>query len=355
MNDVCTGCGEPNPPGTQFCLFCGIYLGWDERDADAPPAARTGTGPARPAGEPPPTDTTAPIPQRDATIPMERATAPAPAPAPPAQVATAAAVPTGRVCPSCGHENEPERRFCGHCGQVMATGAPARAAEPRRRGWWQRVMRSDSRVARRAYRRSLPPLYRWRRVGVTALVGVLVVGGFAVVGRDPVGWTMDRWYDVTNRLDPVGDVTAQALPESSVIGDHGPNGLLDLDPATAWVTGWTPTQDPPRCGEGRGGRVVLAFPETRVRELHVLTGVTDASDRPLQHIPTRLDVQLPDGSCRTVTLERGPEVQEVAFDTGETVSRLTVSIGQTHTADDERVQDVAGLTQLTLLARPARD
>src|SRR5699024_7697642 len=42
VNDVCTGCGEPNPPGTQFCLFCGIYLGWEERDGGRPggPAPR---------------------------------------------------------------------------------------------------------------------------------------------------------------------------------------------------------------------------------------------------------------------------------------------------------------------------
>ena len=353
MNDVCTGCGEPNPPGTQFCLFCGIYLGWNEREADARPAARSDTGQAPPA---PSADATAPIPQRDDTIPLGVAATPAPhaAPPPPAPVATAPAVPTGRGCPNCGHDNEPERRFCGHCGQVLATGAPARGTEAKRQGWWQRLLRSDTRLARRDYRRSLPPLYRWRRVGVTALIAGGLVGGFAAVGSNPIGWATDRWYDVTNRLDPVRDVSAQALPENSVIGDHGPNGLLDLDQATAWVTGWTPPEGRPACGDGRGGRVVLAFPETRVRELHVLTGVTDASDRPLQHIPTQLDVQLPDGSCRTVALDHGPEVQEVAFDTGEPVSRLTISIGQTFTGDDARVQDVAGLTQLTLLARPSR-
>nr|WP_281497225.1 zinc ribbon domain-containing protein [Ornithinimicrobium sp. F0845] len=285
-------------------------------------------------------------------MPLAVTRAPETAATPPAPVATAPAVTSGRACPNCGHENGPDRRFCGHCGQVLATGAPARGPEPRRRGWWSRLLRSDTRLARRAYRRSLPPLYRWRRVGVTALIAAVVLGGFAVVGSDPVGWTMDRWYDVTNRLDPVRDVGAQALPEDSVIGDNDPNGLLDADPTTAWVTGWTPPEGRPSCGDGRGGRVVLTFPETRVRELHVITGVTDPSDRPLQHIPTQLHVQLPDGTCRTVDLTRAPELQEVPFDTERAVGRLTISIGETYTGDDERIQDVAGLSQLTLLARP---
>ncbi|MGB5951162.1 MAG: hypothetical protein WBG57_01470, partial [Ornithinimicrobium sp.] len=37
----CEACGEPNPAGTQFCLFCGEYLGWTEATAsteDPPPS-----------------------------------------------------------------------------------------------------------------------------------------------------------------------------------------------------------------------------------------------------------------------------------------------------------------------------
>lgn len=357
MNDVCTGCGEPNPPGTQFCLFCGIYLGWDEGAAEVAPAAGpeprselgTDTGPI-------PVDATAPLPQVAAAASAGLAAQPnhPSAAGPAAPAATAPTVPAGPVCPSCGRGVDPQRRFCGHCGQVLATGAPAGRPEPKRRGWWQRLLRSDTRLARKAYRRSLPPLVRWRRVGVSALVAALLFGGLAAVGRDPFGWGIDRWYDVTNRLDPVRDVRAEALPEDSVVGENAPVGLLDLDPATAWVTGWTPPEGRPACGESRGGRVVLTFPATRVRELRVITGVTDASERPLQHIPTQLHIQAPDGSCQIVTLTHAPDVQQVAFDTGEPVGRLTISIGETHTGEDERVRDVAGLSQVTLLARPSR-
>ena len=367
MNDVCTGCGEPNPPGTQFCLFCGIYLGWDESEAgpEAAPAAGPEIPPDLGADStadtgPLPVDRTAPLPKVTAAPagladrPGARSAAPPRAPVAAAPVAAADVAAAGRACPNCGREADPHRRFCGHCGQVLATGAPARRPEAQRRGWWQRLLRSDTRLARRDYRRSLPPLYRWRRVGVTALIAALVVGGFAVVGHNPIGWATDRWYDVTNRLDPVRDVSVQALPEASVVGDNSPNGLLDVDPMSAWVTGWTPPEGRPACGESRGGRVVLSFPATRVRELRVITGVTDPSERPLQHIPTQLHIQVPDGSCQIVQLTRSPDVQEVSFDTGEPVGRLTISIGEAESGDDERVQDVAGLAQLTLLARPSR-
>lgn len=356
MNDVCTGCGEPNPPGTQFCLFCGIYLGWEDR-SDDPGGRQPAHEPAAPRDE----DITAPLSDPTAPLPLTPAAVQARGRAEPATGTSAVAahapleapaVTSGQACPSCGRPTAPGRRFCGHCGQVLGTGAPVVTAQPRRRGWWQRLLRSDTRRARKDYRRSLPPLYRWRRVGVTALLAVLVVGGLAVIGRDPVGWTVARWYDLTNRLEPVADVRAEATPPESVVRENAPQGLLDLDAATAWVTGWTPPEQPAGCGEGRGGRVVLTFPEARVRELRVITGVTNESDRPLQHIPTQLDVMLPDGTCRFVPLGRSPELQEVAFDTGVPVGRLTVSIGEAHTADDERVQDVAGLTQLTLMARP---
>lgn len=374
MNDICTSCGEPNPPGTQFCLFCGVYLGWAEPARETETGEDPGSGAAlEPGGPPAASDITGPVPMADQTLVLPPAsggapagaalagTAPAGTPAAPTgpngiptTTPPAAPVSQGPTCPACGRAIDPTRRFCGHCGQVLATGQPARNAPSRGRNWWQRLLRSDSRLARRSYRKSLPPLVRWRRAGVTVVVAALLVGGFTMIGRDPIGWAVDRWYDVTNRLDPVTSVSATALPEDSVIGENSPNGLLDADAGTAWVTGWTPPEGRPACGESRGGRVVLSFPATRVREMQVITGVSDPSQRPLQHIPTQLHVVLPDGSCRSITLDRSAELQQVAFDTGEPVTQLTVSVGEAYTSDDERVQDVAALTQLTLLARPSR-
>lgn len=375
MNDVCTGCGEPNPPGTQFCLFCGIYLGWDEREAEGgeptgpllappntPPPEGTADdpGPAATAASAAATGSASPT----ATVPLAAAPVPVTGSAPPA-VAPGSAEPTSpaatspvatsaHMCAGCGRDNDPGRRFCGHCGQVLAYGAPVRTPTRRRRRWWQRLLRSDSRIARRAYRRSLPPLYRWRRVGLGALLALLIGGGFAVIGRDPVGWGVDRWYDLTNRLEPVRDIAVRAEPEDAVIGDNGAAGLVDADPGSAWVTAWEPSDEAVACGAAPGGRVVLTFSETRVRGLRVITGVTDLSERPLQLIPSQLHVVLPDGTCRSVPLDRSTELQTVAFDSEVPVARLTISIGETVRSDDERVQDVAGLSELSLVARPSR-
>lgn len=367
MTDVCTGCGEPNPPGTQFCLFCGIYLGWEDQDggrsaepaATAPAAATVGDEADRPAGadQTPATgiDQTPDQASTQAMAPAAAGGAAAPAATSAHAVTGAPVAPPAGACPSCGRENDPTRRFCGRCGAVLATGAPVRAPLPRRPSWWQRLLRSDTRHARRAYRRSLPALYRWRRVAVAALLALLAGGAFALVGRDPVSFAVDRWYDLTNRLEPVQVVSARAEPETSVIGDSTAQHVLDADPLTAWVTGWTPPAEPAACGAAPGGRLTLTFPATRVRELQVITGVTNPSERLLQHVPTQLHVLLPDSTCQTVSLGRQAEVQTVPFDTGEPVTRLTFSIGAVHTADDERVQDVAGLSQLTPVARPARD
>lgn len=359
MNDVCTGCGEPNPPGTQFCLFCGIYLGWEERDGGRPggPAPRgsaadgTDQGWTGAAG---PEDTQDL--QRDRTLDLSPvlagAAVPSSTPAPAA--ATAAAAPPVGTCPSCGRGNDPSRRFCGHCGVVLTAGAPVRAPAPPRRTWWQRLLRSDTRLARQAYRRSLPALYRWRRVAIAGLLAVVVGGGLAVAGRDPVGFAVDRWWDLTDRLEPVQDVFARAEPEMSVVGDNVAEHVLDTDRLTAWVTGWTPTEEVAECGDARGGRLTLTFPATRVRELRVVTGVTNPSERLLQHVPARLDVVLPDGTCRPLTLGTQDQEQMLELDTGEQVTQLTISIGEVRTAD-ERARDVAGLSQLTLMARPVRD
>ena len=29
---ICGDCGETNKPGTEFCMFCGAYLGWQEQE-----------------------------------------------------------------------------------------------------------------------------------------------------------------------------------------------------------------------------------------------------------------------------------------------------------------------------------
>lgn len=358
MNDVCTGCGEPNPPGTQFCLFCGIYLGWEDSDGErsgaAAPRASAATATGDTSDDPDASDHTRAL-EIDRTQTMAPAAAWVAATRPPPAARerhVAPVAPPVGACPSCGQVNDPSRRFCGRCGTVLSVGAPVHAPAPARRSWWQRLLRSDTRVARRAYRRSLPALYRWRRVAIVTVLALVVGGTFAAVRRDPVRFAMDRWYDITNTLEPVQTVTARAVDVESVDEDNAADHVLDADPLTAWVTDWSPPAEPVPCGSDPADGIVLTFPATRVRELQVITGVTDPSARQLQHVPTQLQVVLPDGTCRPVDLGRQAEVQTVPFDTEEPVTRLTFIIGAAHTADDPRVVDLAALSQLTLLARP---
>ncbi|MGB5936536.1 MAG: hypothetical protein WBG76_11790, partial [Ornithinimicrobium sp.] len=104
--------------------------------------------------------------------------------------------------------------------------------------WWQRLLHTDDRKARRAYRRSLPPLYRWRRVAIVCALVIAVTFAFAIVGKDPAAWAQQRWYDVNGTLVQVGGVEAKALPEDSDLDGFPADALVDADPGTAWATAW---------------------------------------------------------------------------------------------------------------------
>ena len=195
---ICEDCGESNKAGAQFCLFCGAYLEWQDSDAEEanevtqqlPPVTRTSVPPAAP----PPASTPAPV---AAAAPAAR---PAPPPTPTPTQSTQPSQPVhqptpvdltpdepvvsmagaAQGCPRCGRPIDPKRRFCAHCGeQFIKPGGDAPVTRPtqKRDTWWSRLWDSKDRVARRAYRRSLPPLYRWRRVIIAILTLALIGGG----------------------------------------------------------------------------------------------------------------------------------------------------------------------------------
>ena len=115
---------------------------------------------------------------------------PPPAPAPPS--------PAGTPCPQCGQDNPATRRFCSRCGHPLVAAAPrrrrpARAGTPQR-GWWDP---ERQRAARREYRRSLPPLYRWRRVLVALACSWPSAVVLTLTGNNPVGWAQERWRELT--------------------------------------------------------------------------------------------------------------------------------------------------------------
>ncbi|MET1004004.1 MAG: hypothetical protein ABWX96_00580, partial [Propionibacteriaceae bacterium] len=175
---ICGDCGETNKPGTEFCMFCGAYLGWQEQEPAGandvtqvlpaqPPAASQAAPKTPQAPAPQSTPSAAPAlaqPERPAPRPepaarSEPASA-APQPSPVAVAAAPAPPPAPAGCPTCGRAIDPARRFCGHCGEQFVwpgTSAPI-TRSTQKSTWWTRLWDSKDRVARRAYRRSLPPL-----------------------------------------------------------------------------------------------------------------------------------------------------------------------------------------------------
>ena len=176
--DQCGACGERNPAGSAFCVFCGTYLGWDEPGhgpARRPRAhGRTGRPEARGTGPSPPRRS----PRRPAAVPPRR---------PPPRSDVGPAAPTGTPCPQCGQDNPATRRFCSRCGYPLVA-ATAAAADPGPHRPPQHGAGGTRRPGPRAVSTAgaCRALYRWRRVLVTLAV-IVGVGRGAHADRQQPG------------------------------------------------------------------------------------------------------------------------------------------------------------------------
>lgn len=350
--DVCEACGEQNPAGSAFCVYCGVYLGWDEGE-DEPQAGRSqpAAGPTVPA--------TAPVtaqPQPDPGTQRIAAESPA-TPTAPIPV-----VPAGQApCPACGHPNPQTRRFCGRCGHALRPGGGGTMTAPRQpqhRSWWQRFRDPVDRRARRDYRRSLPLLYRWRRVLIVALVIGLTIGIAYALGQDPVGWAKAKYYDVRDSVVVVEGIGFQAVPEGSTANGYDAAALGSAESDDAWATAWSPQAVVPAqaCNGQKAatGTVRLALPgPERVRKLEIVSGLPEGdNDRPFQFRPSRLLVMYGEGGCTPIDLKDDSGVQTFAIDTGQPVSALTLAVAAAYPARADARQDLVALSGVTVYARP---
>src|SRR5215203_1533192 len=185
-NLICEVCGTANPPGTEFCTNCNNYLAWD-RSGTTKPAKTT---------EPPTSEDPSGADRNDGSGPS----GPTPRPA----------VPTDVSCPTCGTTNPDTRRFCTHCGYAFFYGeADPYAGYNMSPG----SQAAQDRAARKAYRRSLPPLYRWRRVIIGVVMVALVTSAAVVLLRsDPIGTVQSGWYSLRREFVWVRPVTASVVP-----------------------------------------------------------------------------------------------------------------------------------------------
>jgi hypothetical protein len=264
------------------------------------------------------------------------------------------------MCPQCGHSNEVNLRFCGKCGQVLR---PTRqttrlAATQVRRSWWQRFRDPANRRARRDYRRSLPLLYRWRRVIVTVLALAAVFVGLSVVGKNPVGWAKDRYHDLRGTLVVPEGIIYTAVPAESVTATYDVAALGSPAVDDAWVTAWPSELAPvPACGGRRAvpGTILLNFAEpVRIRELSVLAGLPpDNAQRLLLYRPKTLLVMYGSDQCAQLQLRDAGELQHLKLDTQETVGSLTIAIADdAYPARKDGGQPFVAMTTLTPRTRP---
>jgi hypothetical protein len=396
IEDVCTACGERNPAGSAFCLYCGVYLGWNEADRQDGSSTRTPVGAPGAGGAPSGTTdqgSGGAGGQSGAGYAAGRPGGPEYGGGGQRGAATggpeyggqrgggtggaeyggsgygaagrgglglAGEGAPGLLCPQCGHSNEVNLRFCGKCGQVLRPTRQAirPAATQVRRSWWQRFWDPADRRARRDYRRSLPPLYRWRRVIVTVLILAAVFIGLSVVGKNPVGWAKDRYHDLRGTLVVPDEIIYTAVPAESVTATYDVAALGSPAADDAWVTAWPIEAAPVKgCGGRRAvpGMIQLNFAApVRIRELSVLAGLPpDNAQRPLLYRPKTLLIMYGTDQCAQLQLRDASELQHLKLDTQETVGSLTIAIADdAYPARKDGGQPLVAMTTLTPRTRP---
>lgn len=340
---VCGSCGESSPDNAEFCLFCGAYLGWSShRAADADqPVNKTREEPTAPVPAEP--QRAAPDPDRASHTPT---------------VLLEPSKDPERACPACGRDNVAARRFCGHCGhQLVPTPVASRLPAPRvtrASSWWGRVVDERERSARQAYRRSLPAVYRWRRVLVGAVV-VALLAAFGVVSRGhPVRWTLERWDEVRGTLAQVGQVQVTVEPAEATVPPTAPGLLLD-DTEQAWTTSWPTGSAGSGCAPApSSGTIVLRFPPTRVRAVDVFAGlVDDMPERALQDRPQAFGVAFNGGQCRTLPIENQHRNDKLPLDSLTPVTTMRITVQAAYAAPAGG-QELLSITEIRLWSRPAR-
>lgn len=351
---ICEACGEANPPGTEFCRNCNAYLAWG--------------GSTPKPGQPTPqtvSKVAAPTVQNAPTVPMVPTIAATP-------VAEQHQHDTGEQgyqqdayqqqdrqqetypdfpCPACGRINPSTRRFCVHCGYSFVADFGTDPSVDWS-AWTPQATAARDREAKRAYRRSLPPLYRWRRVIIGVVVFALFVGLGALLRRDPAALAQDAWYRVNHEYVTVAGVQAQVDPADASAPGSDPQLLLD-GTEQEWTMAWQPTGES-SCGAAPGtGTLIFTFPATQIRRVIIAPGLAEKnSQRPTQPRPRAIGISLGDGPCRPFTLADDFQQQRLTVDSDTPVTRLTLGIGSAYSGGASTQQ--ISLTEVWIQSYPSR-
>jgi hypothetical protein len=156
---------------------------------------------------------------------------------------------------------------------------------------------AQDRAARKAYRRSLPPLYRWRRVIIGVAVAALLIAAGVLLRSDPVGIVKGAWYGLRQEYVWVKPVQATVIPAEATAPKSDPAALVD-ESENEWTMNWTPTGES-ACGPAPGtGFVVLTFAPTRIRLIQIAPGLAESNpQRKLQPLPHVMGIAFDDGNA----------------------------------------------------------
>lgn len=334
---ICETCGTANPPGTEFCRNCNTFLAWDRSAGTGPPTSGSPT-------------VTAPTVQQSAPTVEQPVVTDQPSQAYAEQGYDEQTYPD-LVCPTCGTVNPPTRRFCAHCGYsfVAAYGTDPSVDWS---AWTPQAMAARDREARRAYRRSLPPFYRWRRVIIAVLVFALFVGLGALLRRDPVSLARDGWYRLTKDYVPVAGVQAQVDPPAATAPGSDPAALVD-GTVQEWTMAWAPTGES-ACGAAPGTpTIVLTFPATRVRRVQIAPGLDKSNpQRDLQPQPRVVGISVDGGPCQPFTLAPTDTQEPIDLDSRAPVTQVRIGIGSAYPAAPD-AKPLISLTEVRLMTFPS--
>lgn len=344
---ICEACGEANPPGTEFCRNCNEFLAWDSATAKRQPTTTsTTTGPTT-------TSPTVPrTPATEQTVPIVQQ------PSTPTTPVDSGYVDQGYqetysdfACPYCNATNPPARRFCVHCGYSFYAEYGTDGSVDWI-GWTPQAMAARDREARKAYRRSLPPLYRWRRVIIAVVAFALFIGLGALISRNPVALATSGWHRINNDFVTVAGVQARVEPADATSPGSDPAALLD-GTEQEWTMNWAPT-GASACGAAPGtGTVVFTFPPTQIRRVVIAPGLAATNNqRPTQPRPATIGITFDNGTCQPKVLADDAGQQVITIDSGAPVTQLALGIGSAHQGGASTAQ--ISLTEVWIQTYPSR-
>lgn len=263
-----------------------------------------------------------------------------------------------RACPQCGRANDETRHFCTKCGcQLIGAPPVLRPVQPKSawRRWWERLWDTRDRSARRAYRRSLPPFYRWRRVLIGVVLVALLIAGVVVTKRQPLVWAQELWSNVfyAKRLVNVAVSAVTIEPPTATVAGSDPEFMAD-NTADGWKTTWNAEIAARQCQSAQTVFINLTFPPRRIRQIVIIPGLKDEQDRVTEFRPSSIRFAFGDGDpCNEPEHEVANKFDEfrIPADSEQSVDRVRIAVTKAIPPEGTQTTNQLTITEIRLIAR----